>query len=84
MKDENILVTTDEAIATITFNRPKALNALNAALLAELSHAIDTIENHPEVRVLVLTGAGDKPSAPARRSLVSPRLQPLRQQRKSA
>jgi enoyl-CoA hydratase len=60
MKDENILVTTDEAIATITFNRPKALNALNAALLAELSHAIDTIENHPEVRVLVLTGAGEK------------------------
>lgn len=60
MNYENILVTTDEAIATITFNRPKALNALNAALLAELSQAVDTINQNPDIRVLILTGAGDK------------------------
>jgi enoyl-CoA hydratase len=60
MNYENIIVTTDEAIATIAFNRPKALNALNAALLEELSHAVDTIKANPEIRVLVLTGAGDK------------------------
>jgi enoyl-CoA hydratase len=60
MKEENILITADGAIATITFNRPKALNALNAALLAELSYAVDAIKNDPKVRVLVLTGAGEK------------------------
>ncbi|MEJ2155768.1 MAG: enoyl-CoA hydratase-related protein [Desulfobacteraceae bacterium] len=60
MNYENILFTSDEAIATITFNRPKALNALNAALLRELSHAVDSIQENPEIRVLVLTGAGDK------------------------
>lgn len=60
MDYESILVTSDEAIATITFNRPKALNALNAALLQELSHAVDAIKANPEIRVLVLTGAGEK------------------------
>ncbi len=60
MNYENILVKSDEAIATITFNRPKALNALNAALLRELSHAVDSIKENPEIRVLVLTGAGEK------------------------
>ena len=60
MTYENILVDTNEAIATITFNRPKALNALNAALLAELTEAVDAISRDPNVRVLILTGAGDK------------------------
>ena len=60
MTFENILFTTDEAIATIAFNRPKALNALNAALLAELSQAVDAVAESPDIRVLVLTGTGDK------------------------
>lgn len=60
MSYENILVTEAEGIATITFNRPKALNALNSALLAELSEAIDAIKANSRIRVLVLTGAGDK------------------------
>ena len=60
MAYENIIYTVEEGIATITFNRPKALNALNADLLKELSVALDTIAADEEIRVLVLTGAGQK------------------------
>ena len=60
MAYENIVYEVEEGIATITFNRPKALNALNGALLAELSSALDVIGADEDIRVLVLTGAGDK------------------------
>jgi len=51
----------DEAgIATITFNRPKALNALNGATLRELDDALTAIAANDEIRVLILTGGGDK------------------------
>jgi enoyl-CoA hydratase len=60
MTYENILVESSEGITTITFNRPKAMNALNAALLDELSTALDMIAGDEEIRVLVLTGAGEK------------------------
>lgn len=56
----NILIGVEEGIATITFNRPKALNALNSALLEELSHALDDMAADEDIRVLILTGAGDK------------------------
>jgi enoyl-CoA hydratase len=57
---ENILFQVDEGIATITFHRPKALNALNQALLAEWSQALDAIAAEEDIRVLILTGAGEK------------------------
>jgi enoyl-CoA hydratase len=60
MAYENIIFDVVEGIATITFNRPKALNALNGHLLDELSAALDEIEADEEIRVLVLTGAGEK------------------------
>lgn len=60
MSYENIIYQVEEEIAKITFNRPKALNALNAALLAELSDALDRVAADEDIRVLVLTGAGDK------------------------
>lgn len=60
MAYENILFTVEDGIATLTFNRPKALNALNGALLDELSHALDGVAENEDIRVLVLTGAGDK------------------------
>ena len=60
MAYENIIYELEEGIATITFNRPKALNALNGALLGELSHALDEIAADESIRVLILTGAGDK------------------------
>ena len=60
MTYENILFQVQEGIATIHFNRPKALNALNQALLAELSGALDDIAGDESCRVLILTGAGEK------------------------
>lgn len=60
MAYENIIFQVDAGIATITFNRPKALNALNSALLGEFSQALDEVAADENIRVLVLTGAGDK------------------------
>jgi enoyl-CoA hydratase len=60
MSFENIVFQVDQGIATITFNRPQALNALNQALLAEFSQALDAIAGDEAVRVLILTGAGEK------------------------
>ncbi len=60
MAYENIIFQVDEGIATITFNRPKALNALNSALLDEFSQSLDEVAADENIRVLVLTGAGDK------------------------
>lgn len=44
----------------IKFNRPKALNAINPDMLAEVKDALDKIEGDDSVRVLILTGEGDK------------------------
>jgi enoyl-CoA hydratase len=60
MAYENIIYEVKDGIVTITFNRPKSLNALNGALLGELSQALDEISADEDIRVLVLTGAGDK------------------------
>jgi enoyl-CoA hydratase len=60
MAYENIIFKTDDGIATITFNRPKALNALNDDLLKEFSLALDDISKNEDIRVLILTGAGEK------------------------
>ena len=46
-------------IATLTINRPKALNALNSQVLAEISEALDNVDVNT-VRCLIVTGAGDK------------------------
>lgn len=50
----------ESGIATITFNRPKALNALNSATLNELVEALEIVAEDEEIRVLILTGAGPK------------------------
>ncbi len=49
-----------EQAATITLNRPQSLNAFNTALLTELRAAFEDADADPAVRVLVITGAGDK------------------------
>ena len=49
----------DGAVAVLTINRPKALNALNSTVLDELSETIDSIDLN-EVRALIVTGAGEK------------------------
>lgn len=60
MTYENILMDTSEGITTITFNRPKALNALNSALLQEFAHALEIVAADEQIRVLILTGSGEK------------------------
>ena len=60
MAYENLLIERDEAALIITLSRPAALNALNAQTLTELSSAIDDAAADDSVRVIVLTGAGEK------------------------
>lgn len=58
--DDLILHGRDGAVATLTVNRPKALNALNAQVLQALATVLDEVAADPEVRAVVLTGAGDR------------------------
>ena len=60
MSYENILVEIRDAVAVVTLNRPKVLNALNAATLKELGAAIGELSADPAVRAILLTGAGEK------------------------
>jgi enoyl-CoA hydratase len=58
MTFNNILLSVSEHIATLTMNRPAAMNALNDETLAELNQALDVVENDPDIRGVVITGAG--------------------------
>ena len=60
MNFENILVTTENTIGQITINRPSKLNALNVATIKELHDAFETLENDAEIRVIIITGEGEK------------------------
>jgi enoyl-CoA hydratase len=60
MAYQNINLESKEGVAVLTFNRPKALNALNNDLLDELAEAVDRVGTDEAIRVLVLTGAGEK------------------------
>jgi enoyl-CoA hydratase/carnithine racemase len=57
---ENILYEKKGAIAYVTLNRPKVLNALNKATIAELNEAFNEARDDAVVRGVILTGAGDK------------------------
>ncbi|HZY98827.1 MAG TPA: enoyl-CoA hydratase-related protein [Candidatus Baltobacteraceae bacterium] len=57
---ENILVSVEAPVAIVTLNRPSVLNALRGALLAELSVALVELDAHPDVRAVIITGAGEK------------------------
>ncbi|MBI05954.1 MAG: enoyl-CoA hydratase [Rhodospirillaceae bacterium] len=56
MSYENIILDRSERVAKITLNRPKALNALNSALIFELNAALDDLEADHAISVIVLTG----------------------------
>ncbi|MGB5363631.1 MAG: enoyl-CoA hydratase-related protein [Aureibaculum sp.] len=60
MKYDNISVKKDENIISITINRPSKLNALNRATIKELHDAFDKAEDDEDIRVIILTGSGEK------------------------
>jgi len=60
MNFENIILEKKNAIAYVTVNRPKVLNALNMATMEELRAAFHDIKNDKDIRVVIFTGAGEK------------------------
>lgn len=60
MSYEMILVERDGAVGTITLNRPKVLNALNGQTLDELERALIELDGDDMVRVVIVTGSGDR------------------------
>ncbi|WP_298287905.1 enoyl-CoA hydratase-related protein [uncultured Lutibacter sp.] len=60
MNFENILVQQNEGIAKITINRPSKLNALNKNTIAELHEAFKLLEVDKAVKVIIITGSGEK------------------------
>ena len=60
MPFSTLLYQVTDGLARVTINRPDKLNALNAAVIAELNDAIGHIEGDPGVRGVLLTGAGSK------------------------
>jgi enoyl-CoA hydratase/carnithine racemase len=57
---EHLIVERDGAVAIVTVNRPKVLNALNTASLDELRRTVLALKHDPAVRCVVITGAGEK------------------------
>ncbi|MFO1034770.1 MAG: enoyl-CoA hydratase/isomerase family protein [Hyphomicrobiales bacterium] len=60
MSDPRIVVARDGAVATLTINRPEKLNAMDAAMMTALEEAAQALDADPSVRVVILTGAGEK------------------------
>ena len=60
MNFENILFEVREGLAFVTLNRPKVLNALNAATLTELETVFTAIRTDDSIRAVLLTGSGEK------------------------
>ncbi len=56
----NLLLETEGPVAVLTINRPKALNALNSETLTELNQVLGEIEANDEIKVVILTGSGEK------------------------
>lgn len=60
MNFQNLKIETADRIALVTLNRPEALNALNRDLLSELSTFFDQAASDDNIRVVILTGSGEK------------------------
>ncbi len=60
MAYQNLLLTIEENIAVVTINRPDKLNALNAQTMADLKNIFTDLKNNNEVKVVILTGSGEK------------------------
>jgi enoyl-CoA hydratase len=60
MDYQTLLIDSSDSIATITINRPQSLNALNSQVLRELECAFYELERDHNVKVVILTGSGEK------------------------
>ncbi|MCI1821705.1 MAG: short-chain-enoyl-CoA hydratase [Megasphaera sp.] len=60
MEYQNILFSVEDGIGLLTINRPKALNALNAATVTEMKDCVGKVAANSDIKVLVITGSGDK------------------------
>jgi enoyl-CoA hydratase len=60
MSYDNLLLTRDGAVATVTVNRPAVLNALDARTIDELRRAMLELRHDAAIRVVIVTGAGEK------------------------
>lgn len=56
MSFEHIILEKKDAVGIVTFNRPKAMNALCSALFVELSEALDDLESDDAIAVIIITG----------------------------
>ena len=60
MSFDNLLLERDGAVAVLTINRPQVLNALNTPTVDALRRAVLELKHDPAIRVVILTGAGEK------------------------
>src|ERR1044072_5228245 len=60
MEFKNLLLETINGVTKLTVNRPESLNSLNSEVLAELEGAFCELDADPQVKVVVLTGVGEK------------------------
>jgi enoyl-CoA hydratase len=60
MQFNNLIVQIENGIGVITINRPKKLNALNKDTILELHHSIKNLDADNDIRVVIITGSGDK------------------------
>ena len=58
MAETSVLIERNRSVATVTMNRPEAYNALNGSLRRQLRTAISELEAKPDIRVVILKGAG--------------------------
>ena len=58
MNNQSVLVQVEDGVATVTLNRPDAMNALDDSIKEGLTNLIPKLDEDPEVRVFILTGAG--------------------------
>ena len=60
MEYKYIIYEKSDGVATITLNRPEALNAFSKDVVSEILHVLEDVKNDENVRVVILTGAGEK------------------------
>ena len=60
MSEDTVLLEISDNVATVTLNRPEAMNALSKALRSRLYHVMKQVDEDDSVRVVILTGAGER------------------------